>query len=57
MGMADLLGKRIVCVFYNVTLTDFDSDEDGRGPVDGLNIVDINALDSYFSELAKRVRT
>lgn len=42
IGMADVLGKRIVCVFYKVSVADFDADEDGLGPLDDLNIIDIN---------------
>lgn len=54
IGMADTLGKRIVCVFYKVTIEDFDADEDGRGPLDDLNFVDINALGTYLEALGKR---
>ena len=57
IGMADTLGKRIVCVFYRVAIEDFDADEDGRGPLDDLNFVDINALDTYLGELRKRTRS
>jgi TIR domain len=56
IGMADVLGKRIVCVFYKVTIKDFRRDEDGLGPLDDLNIVDINQLDAYFKALADRAR-
>jgi hypothetical protein len=56
IGMADTLGKRIVCVFYKVSIEDFDADEDGRGPLDDLNFVDINALDTYLEALKKRAR-
>jgi hypothetical protein len=52
IGMADMLSKRIVCVFYQVTMNDFDDDEDGRD----LNVVDINALHTYLRALSKRVR-
>jgi hypothetical protein len=56
IGMADMLSKRIVCVFYQVTMNDFDDDEDGRGPLEDLNVVDINALHTYLRALSKRVR-
>src|SRR5215813_3081416 len=36
IGMADILQKRIVCVFYKVAIADFQGDEDGLGPIDGL---------------------
>jgi hypothetical protein len=55
MGMADMLGKRIVCVFYKVKVSDFDPDEDGLGPLDGLNIIDLNNVGAYFEALKKRV--
>ena len=56
IGMADMLKKRIVCVFYKVTIADFQGDEDGLGPLDGLNTIDINSLASYFRALRKRVK-
>jgi hypothetical protein len=54
--MADALNKRIVCVFYKVVIADFDADEDGRGSLDDLNIVDINSFDTYLKALRKRAR-
>jgi len=54
--MADILGKRIVCVFYKVTVDDFRADEDGFGPLDGLNTIEINRLGTYFSALGRRAR-
>lgn len=56
IGMADMLKKRIVCVFYKVTVADFQSDEDGLGPLDGLKTIDINRLDTYFKALRKRAK-
>jgi hypothetical protein len=56
IGMADMAKKRIVCVLYKVSLRDFDDDEDGRGPLENLNVVDINTLDTYLSALSKRAR-
>jgi hypothetical protein len=49
IGMADILKKRIVCVFYKVSVADFQGDEDGLGPLDGLNIIDINGLTTYIT--------
>jgi hypothetical protein len=54
IGMADVLKKRIVCVFYKVTIADFLGDEDGLGPLDGLNIIDINTLGTYLKALRRR---
>jgi len=56
IGMADMLKKRIVCVFYKVTVADFQADEDGIGPLDGLNTIDINGLDTYFKALRRRAK-
>jgi len=56
IGMADMLKKRIVCVFYQVSRDDFLADADGLGPLDGLNILDINNLSGYFRALKRRVK-
>jgi hypothetical protein len=56
IGMADMLNKRIVCVFYQVTIADFDNDDDGRGPLDDLNIIDINHFETYTKALKRRVK-
>src|SRR5580658_8063982 len=48
IGMADALRKRIVCVFYKVTIADFEPQEDGVGPLDGLSVIDLNDLSTYF---------
>jgi hypothetical protein len=56
IGMADILKKRIVCVFYKVAIEDFRADEDGLGPLDDLNIIDLNGLGTYFKELRRRVK-
>jgi len=55
IGMADALKKRIVCVFYKVTIADFQGDENGLGPLDGLNTIEINNLHTYFRALRRRV--
>ena len=54
--MADALKLRIVCVFYHVELADFSAADGGLGPLDGLNIVNLNNIDGYFKALSKRVR-
>ena len=55
IGMADMLRKRIVCVFYKVAVEDFQGDEDGLGPLDGLNTIELNNLSTYLSALRRRV--
>jgi hypothetical protein len=54
IGIADGKAKRIVCVFYNVTTDDFRNDEDGLGPLEGLDVVEINGLGTYFNDLRRR---
>jgi hypothetical protein len=54
--MADGHRIRIACVFYHVTPADFRPEDGGLGPIDGLNIVDINNIDAYLKALAKRVK-
>lgn len=56
IGMADALKLRIVCVFYHVVPGDFGPSEGGLGPIDGLNTVDINSIDTYLRALTKRAR-
>jgi hypothetical protein len=56
IGMADILKKRIVCVFYKVTIADFPADEDGLGPLDAMNIIGINDLGGYFAALRRRAK-
>jgi hypothetical protein len=56
IGMADGHRIRVVCVFYHVRPEDFRPEDGGLGPIDGLNIVDINNLGTYLKALAKRVR-
>ena len=57
IGMADMIGKRIVCVFYKVTIDDFRQDKDGLGPLDDLNMIDINDLSTYLTALTQRARS
>lgn len=57
IGMADGHGLRIVCVFYHVQVADFRQEEGGLGPLDGLNMVDINQIDTYLKALARRVKS
>ena len=56
IGMADMLNKRIVCIFNQVKMADFQADEDGLGPLGDLNIVEINSLETYFKALRRRVK-
>ena len=56
IGMADALRKRIVCVFYKVSLSDFADDEDNLGPIDDLNVVDINDFETYLKSLRRRIK-
>ena len=55
IGMADALGKRIVCVFYKVSTRDFARDEDGLAPLSDLNI-SISTRSMPISKRCKAVR-
>jgi hypothetical protein len=55
IGMAAGMSKRTVCVFYMVDTDDFKAREGGLGPLDGLNIVQLNNIDTYFQAVRKRV--
>ena len=55
IGMADALDIRIVCIFYHVSLSDFDADEDGRGPLSDLDVIDLNVVGNYISQVKDRV--
>jgi hypothetical protein len=56
IGMADVLRKRVVCVFYKVAITDFDPQEDGMGPLERLNIIGLNDFGKYLQPLRNRVK-
>jgi hypothetical protein len=36
-------------------IADFQADEDGLGPLDGLDTIEINDLGTYFKDLRRRV--
>ena len=55
MGIADAHELRIVCIFYGLTIADFDNDADGRGPLEDVSNIDINNFDSYLSQLRGRI--
>jgi hypothetical protein len=55
IGMAHALNKRIVCIFYKIKISDFDKDAGGRGPLNHLDVVDINAIETYFEQLKGRL--
>ncbi len=56
IGMADALEKRIVCVFYGVTIADFEAEADGLGPLEDLNIIELNSFETYLRSLKRRVK-
>lgn len=55
IGMADGLGKRIVCVFYKVKISDFDKDGDGRAALDDMNVIELDAFGDYLRDLRNRI--
>jgi TIR domain len=56
IGMADVLRKRVVCVFYKVAIADFDPQEDGIGPLEHLNVIQLNEFGKYLQDLRNRAK-
>jgi hypothetical protein len=56
IGMADVLRKRVVCVFYKVAIADFDPQEDGMGPLEHLNVIQLNEFGGYLQALRNRAK-
>jgi hypothetical protein len=56
IGAARALDLRIVPVLYRVSLEEIDRERGGKTFLGGKNVVEINDLDEYLLELAKRVR-
>jgi TIR domain len=56
IGMADVLRKRVVCVFYKVAIADFDPQEDGMGPLEHLNVIQLNEFVNYLRALRNRAK-
>jgi TIR domain len=54
MGAARMAGLRIVAVLYGLSLSDIDKDRGGRTFLGAKNLVDINDLETYLTEVAKR---
>jgi hypothetical protein len=54
IGAARALGLRVVAVLFGLTLSDLDRDKGGKGFLGSKNIVEINELDAYLSQVAKR---
>lgn len=56
IGAARALELRIIPVLYKVSLEEIDRERGGKTFLGGKNVVDINDLDEYLLELAKRVK-
>jgi TIR domain len=54
IGAAWINRKRVVVVLYQVTISDLDTGG-GRAVLNDLNLVDINEIERYFSEVKARV--
>ena len=54
IGAARAHGLRVVAVLYGITLADLDKDKGGKGFLGSKNIVEINNIDDYLREVAKR---
>jgi len=55
IGAARALGKRVVAVFYQVDLSTLEREKGGSTFLRAKNAVDINDMESYFTELARRI--
>jgi hypothetical protein len=56
IGAARALDLRIVPILYQVSLEEIDRERGGKTFLGGKNVVEINDLDEYLLELAKRVK-
>ena len=56
IGAARRDGLRIVAVLYGISLTDIDRDKGGKTFLGSKNVVEINDLESYFTEVKARAR-
>lgn len=55
IGAARALAKRVVAVFYQVDLGTLEREKGGSTFLRAKNAVDINEIESYFTELARRI--
>ena len=56
IGAARARGLRVVAVLYGLSLADLDKDKGGKGFLGAKNIVDINELDDYLLQIARRAK-
>lgn len=56
IGAARALGLRIVPILYHVSLEEIDNERGGKTFLGAKNVVDVNEIDQYLLELAKRVK-
>jgi len=55
VGAAWGQGKRIIAVLYGLTISKLEKVGGSKGVFEDINILDINGLDKYLDELAKRI--
>lgn len=48
--------KPVVGVFYGMTLSDLEQSGQGKGLLEDLNVLQLNDIERYFAEVAKRVK-
>ena len=56
IGAARSLNLRVVGILYGLTLADLDKDKGGKGFLGAKNVVEINELEDYLKEVARRVK-
>lgn len=55
IGAAWAQDKPVVAVFYGMELTDLEQSGQGKGTLEDINVLQLNAIERYFSEVAVRV--
>jgi len=55
IGAAWALVKRVVAVFYGMELGDLEESGQGQGTLEDINVLQLNDIEKYFTELAGRV--
>jgi hypothetical protein len=55
MGAAWGQNKPVVAVFYGMELKDLDANGQGKGILEDINVLRLNDIEQYFTQLASRV--
>ena len=55
IGAAWGQGKRVVAVLYGVSVKELEN-TGGRGVLEDINVVELNKIDDYLTELSRRAK-